>query len=582
MAQITVGTEYRIKEKSTGLYLTVGGTAANTHGEVYGATKIEGDGENVQIFTFSDAGNGQFYVKSNSGEYISYQGAGAGWNVNADPDVANAHALTFENVGINEFKIKCYNQSKNANKYFKWENVGASGKYHPFNDSDNGATFVVEQENLPEYTVIYNYTYNGTVVKSVEHSVVEGNAFPAHDLNLYEVSYEDVPTGAVTKDEEVAITVIVGEMPFEFFASVADVNANNGWYNLVMHSNHNTGNGTERYRTYVGAGNTEKLAWGENKTLTNAGDDYYWAFVGDPVNGFRVVNKSAEGKILSSDGTDSHNPVLLQEEGLAEGFNTTWSIAARKYDVNTDGDFVKKGDWFCLKHPAGRYMNADAGNGNIAFWTDNDNGSGILAVKPLEINAAADIATYFSEAAISIPAELGAEVYYANGINEAGYMGLEPITGIVYPETGIVVRYATEENVTFAPEIVSPGTATAPENNLLKGTTKKTLITKENGKAYYALGMVDGEVGFYNAAVGSGDDVDKTQFYNGAFKAYLEMSATQGTAAFYGFDWEGTTGIENVEVENEVKAIFDLTGRRVEEITAPGIYIVGGKKVLVK
>ena len=48
------------------------------------------------------------------------------------------------------------------------------------------------------------------------------------------------------------------------------------------------------------------------------------------------------------------------------------------------------------------------------------------------------------------------------------------------------------------------------------------------------------------------------------------------------FDGIGTTGIENVEVENEVKAIFDLTGRRVEAITAPGIYIVGGKKVLVK
>ena len=578
MAQFTPGTEYRIKEKSTGLYLTVGGTAANTHGEVYGATKIEGNGEGVQIFTFSDAGNGQFYVKSNSGEYISYQGAGAGWNVNADPDVANAHALTFEAVGINEFKIKCYNQSKSANKYFKWENVGASGKYHPFNDSDNGATFVVEQKNLPEYTVIYNYTYNGTVVKSVEHSVVEGNAFPAYDLNLYEVSYEGVPTGTVTKDEKVEITVIVGEMPFEFFASVADVKANNGWYNLVMHSNHNTGNGTARYRTYVGAGNETKLAWGEHKTLTNAGDEYYWAFVGDPVNGFRVVNKSAEGKILSSDGTDSHNPVLLQEEGLAEGFNTTWSIAARKYDVNTDGDFVKKGDWFCLKHPAGRYMNANAGNGNVAFWTDNDNGSGILAVKPLEINAAADIATYFSEAAISIPAELGAEVYYANGINEAGYMGLEQITGIVYPETGVVVKFETNEDFTFAPEIVSPGTATAPENNLLKGTTKKTLITKESGKAYYALGMTDG-VGFYNAANGE----NTTEFYNNAFKAYLEMPASQGTAAFYGFDWEGTTGINEMKEQRaESKEIYDLTGRRVEEITAPGIYIVGGRKVLVK
>ena len=54
-------------------------------------------------------------------------------------------------------------------------------------------------------------------------------------------------------------------------------------------------------------------------------------------------------------------------------------------------------------------------------------------------------------------------------------------------------------------------------------------------------------------------------------------------AASYSFRFgEGTTAIENVEVENEVKVIYDLTGRRVEAITAPGIYIVNGKKTLVK
>ena len=577
MAQFTADTEYRIKEKSTGHYLTVGGTAANTHGEVYGATKIEGDAANVQIFTFVDAGNGQYYVKSKSGEYITYTGSGAGWNVNADSDLANAHALTFEEVDINEFKIKCYNQSKSANKYFKWEYVGASGKYHPFNDADAGAIFVVEQENLPVYTVTYNYSYNGVVVKTVTNEVVQGNAYPAYDLNLYGASYENVPTGTVTDNAEVTITVTFGELPFEFYATVEDID-NNGWYNLVMHSNKDYDD-AGRNRTYLGAqtGNSTSLAWGSYKTLTNPTDDYYWAFVGDPINGFRVVNKGkGENYILSSNG--EKNPILYEKETLASGNNTTWALAARRYSANEDGDFVKEGNWFCLKHPKGKYMNANAANGIVNFWSDNDNGSAILAVKPLEINAAADIATYFSEAAISIPAELGAEVYYANGINEAGYMGLEQITGIVYPETGIVVKYATEENVTFAPEIVSPGTTTAPEGNLLKGTTKKTLFTKDANKSYYALGLVDGVVGFYNAVNGE----DNASFYNNAFKAYLEMPAQQGTAAFYGFDWDGTTAIENVEVENASNVIYDLTGRRVEAITVPGIYIVNGKKTLVK
>ncbi len=42
-------------------------------------------------------------------------------------------------------------------------------------------------------------------------------------------------------------------------------------------------------------------------------------------------------------------------------------------------------------------------------------------------------------------------------------------------------------------------------------------------------------------------------------------------------------GISEVKGENgNVKTIYDLTGRKIETITKPGIYIVGGKKVLVK
>ena len=42
------------------------------------------------------------------------------------------------------------------------------------------------------------------------------------------------------------------------------------------------------------------------------------------------------------------------------------------------------------------------------------------------------------------------------------------------------------------------------------------------------------------------------------------------------------TAIEDIEAENGEKVIYDLTGRRVENITNAGIYIVNGKKVLVK
>ena len=41
-------------------------------------------------------------------------------------------------------------------------------------------------------------------------------------------------------------------------------------------------------------------------------------------------------------------------------------------------------------------------------------------------------------------------------------------------------------------------------------------------------------------------------------------------------------GVENVEMDNVVKGIYDLTGRKLDQIVTPGAYIVNGKKVLVK
>ncbi len=385
-----------------------------------------------------------------------------------------------------------------------WNSIDPKGCVDPSNTmeaNDGGIIDVMLQvEELPVYTVTYNYKQNGVLVGSVEHQVAQGSEYPALVSGLYNVTVNgSKPSGNVTADSQHDIDVTIGEMPFEYFESIDAVNNGNGWYNLVMHSNEG---GDSHYRTYVGAGDATRLAWGEKKTLTNAGDDYYWAFVGNPVNGFRVVNKAkGEGYVLSSDGNT--NPVMLEESALGKGYNTTWAIAART--SNNGNDWVAAGDWFCLKYRNNWYMNANAGNGTVNFWNSDDNGSGILAVKPLVVNEAADIATYFAETAFNVPATLGAEVYYASGINDAGYMGLEQITGVVYPETGVVVKFETETNVTYAPEFVSPGTATAPQGNLLKGTTKRTLINKDANKAYYVLGMTSG-VGFYKAVNGENEN----------------------------------------------------------------------------
>lgn len=113
--------------------------------------------------------------------------------------------------------------------------------------------------------------------------------------------------------------------------------------------------------------------------------------------------------------------------------------------------------------------------------------------------------------------------------------------------------------------------------NMLKGSTIDTYVA---GPAYI---LSKSKGGLYKAALNKDADgnVGETHFKNNANKAYLVVEGASESAS-YGLRLPGTTGIENVTVENGVKAIFDLTGRRVESVTAPGIYIVNGKKVLVK
>ena len=63
----------------------------------------------------------------------------------------------------------------------------------------------------------------------------------------------------------------------------------------------------------------------------------------------------------------------------------------------------------------------------------------------------------------------------------------------------------------------------------------------------------------------------------------IDMSAMIGQVINVVFgDENAVTSIENIAVENEATVIYDITGRRVNEITNAGIYIVNGKKVFVK
>ena len=60
---------------------------------------------------------------------------------------------------------------------------------------------------------------------------------------------------------------------------------------------------------------------------------------------------------------------------------------------------------------------------------------------------------------------------------------------------------------------------------------------------------------------------------------YFGIAGVKNTSAY---EFTGKTNIENIETTDRNEMIFDITGRRVENMTKPGIYIINNKKVLVK
>ena len=71
-------------------------------------------------------------------------------------------------------------------------------------------------------------------------------------------------------------------------------------------------------------------------------------------------------------------------------------------------------------------------------------------------------------------------------------------------------------------------------------------------------------------------------YVDGEFKSVIanEVPETAVYPTFYGTH---ATGIENVITNGDaIESIYDLQGRKIEKITKGGIYIINGKKVVVK
>jgi|GEM_PF-972059 len=150
----------------------------------------------------------------------------------------------------------------------------------------------------------------------------------------------------------------------------------------------------------------------------------------------------------------------------------------------------------------------------------------------------------------------------------AAYVDGQQIPAIVTGYIVGAVNNAPEKDSQFGTDATIATNILISDNPDTNDYTECLIVQLPSGAIRTALNLVDNP-GNYKKQVKITGSVEK----------YFKVAGMKSVTAY---EFTGVTGIEKVEIRNEKSEIYDLTGRRIETITAPGIYIVDGKKVLVR
>lgn len=186
----------------------------------------------------------------------------------------------------------------------------------------------------------------------------------------------------------------------------------------------------------------------------------------------------------------------------------------------------------------------------------------LTTCEPITISSAG-YATYCSNYPLDFTGITDLTAYTASKDNNTNAIIFNKVEGKVPANTGLLVSGET----TNVPVCASAD----PVENLLVGVTTETV--KDAGTVFVLMNGSKG-IGFYK---------NSNAFTLRANSAYLPAEAvgTAGARTFIGFD-DDTTGIAEVNTQKEdAKRMFDLQGRKVTK-AAKGLYIVDGRKVVVK
>lgn len=433
----------------------------------------------------------------------------------------------------------------------------------------------VDANKLVSFT--YQYTIggeNGITIKTIERTGFTDCKYPVHEYQdlpdfITKVIY---PEGNPKANETVKIQYDLSNYPFPFSVNIDDTPS---WGYLTL-------NISTSGRTILTGGDTDiqrSAAGGQyqNATLNGVEKDL-WRMVGDPFNGFKIINKSGKYLVKRSDnaGAVYSDASSTEDDNLWKIYKATIETESYITDSNKE-ELMNKA--FAVRHKtvtSDQYLNSWFNGLKINPYGKNSNGSCMLFLEPefsVDLHAATDAsyATFCMPIDCKIVSTETTKAY--TGKYQNGSLNMSEITnGIIPANEGIVLKN-TDNTVTSVKFTANAkATATSLDNNLV-GTTTEIPFGDLSDKLVF--GLSNNVVGFY--AAGGTAPLP-------ANRAYLNQSLLNDGAAAVAMNFNPVaTGISNIRNNNKVNApIYDLTGRRVFNTTKGNLYIQNGSKFIAR
>ena len=470
------------------------------------------------------------------------------------------------------YHLKLYNKAKGDSKVYAWTS-NANASIPEFVDAASGNVWCVKQSTAPgaAYANAFQLTIPDYGYQVNQFGGAGGSLKIWADTRTYDpgsaLKAFDVPTNYATFLNE-EVTPYMGSGYFYFTDAVKTAM---GW-----DPSYTTSCTLQQYKDMRDALAAIDKSNLDNYNLPPTG---YYLIQSNNYSGKYMAYKDFGGAAKLGTVTDATSPAAIVKLTAKDGHKYTISVAG-KY-VPTPATSVKIG---LVDSPV--EFNIYAGSGIVAFEADGSDraihcadsqeyfnvgwGQNAAASKWSVTNAtsvqiaisAAGYATTYLPFAVTIPS--GVKAYAVSSIS-GGLLNLTEIETTIPEGTPVILEGAAN---TYTFDITTGGSYTG--DNQLTGTYLQ--MAAPNGS--YILQKHDEKVGFYRV------DTSSATPNIPANRAYLPDGSAGVKAFFFGED--DADAIKSVFDGVAHGDIYDLNGRKVSRMQKGGVYVVNGKKVIVK